>query len=646
MHIRLRSSLFLSLCLSVPGTLLAEDAKPIPTGKPTTTQANDGQVKINMQETNIRSFIEWIAKATGKNFIIDPRVTGKVTVISNESMSPQDAYRVFLSVLQVHGFSAVEGEGGTVKVIPDANAKQSGLPLVDDDKLNDDQQVIRVIRTRHVPAAQLVNILRPLVPQVGHLAAYPDSNALIISDRASNISQLLKLIAEVDQAGQFEIDVIPLRYANAKDISAMIPNLVPQGGAAEGVSKLNVSVDERTNSVLISGDPSKRGQLRAVIQDLDRPGNLARDTRVVYLHYLKASELAQVLQNVAGSLQKQNKDAGMNGAEVSIQANDTTNALVISAPPSIMTTIDGVIHQLDVRRAQVLVEAVIVEVSNKKVNEMGVQWNTGDSALNGNGIFGGTRSAGSIFDKFPGDPVNLPQGLSLGFYHNGSLTALVRALSTDDAVNILSTPNLVTLDNEEGKIVVGQNVPFVTGSSTSASNPSTNPFQTIERQDVGITLKIKPQINEGDSVTLNVYQEISSVANDTSAADIVTNKRSIETRVLIKDGATLVLGGLISDEHRDAGDKVPFFSRIPVLGWLFRSDRKVVDKKNLMVFIKPSIINDFTYADQLTRGKYDFIRHQQLNYADDNLEKQAPALPKDFNASEPSLKLPRPVKLD
>lgn len=634
---RAPSCLLLSLCLLFPFTLAHADEKPVAAEAP----AASSDVKINMQDTNIRSFIEWIAKTTGKNFIIDPRVTGKVTVISNESMKPEEAYRVFLSVLQVHGFSAIESESA-VKVIPDANAKQSGVPLVDDDKLNDDQQVVRVIRTQHVPATQLVNILRPMVPQVGHLAAYPDSNALIISDRASNISQLLKLISEIDRAGQFEIDVIPLKFANAKELSSMLGTLVPQGGGAEGSSKMNVSVDERTNSILISGDPSKRQQLRDVLANLDRPGNIIRDTQVIYLHYLKASEVAQILQNVATSLQKQDKDVGISGAEISIQANDTTNALVISAPPAIMKTVEGVVQRLDIRRAQVLVEAVIVEVSDNKVNELGVQWKTSDGAIGGDGFYGGFKSSlkGNTVDTFPGGtPPKLDAGLSLGFYSNGSLRALIRTLSTDDSMNILSTPNLVTLDNEEGKIVVGQNVPFVTGSSTSASNPSTNPFQTIERQDVGITLKIKPQINEGDSVTLNVYQEISSVTNDTSAADIVTNKRSVETRVLIKDNMTLVLGGLISDEVRDSGDKVPFLGKIPIIGQLFRSDRKEVNKKNLMVFIKPTIINDFDHADQLTEGKYNFIRERQLRYADQDIAKGVPTLPERINSAEKELKI-------
>ncbi|WP_443190683.1 type II secretion system secretin GspD [Pseudomonas indica] len=643
---RILPYLLLSLCLASP-IASAEEDRPADAVPEQQDGQVDSHVKINMQDTNIRSFIEWIAKATGKNFIIDPRVTGKVTVISNEAMTPEEAYRVFLSVLQVHGFSAIEADSA-VKVIPDANAKQSGVPLVDDDRLNDDQQVVRVIRSEHVPATQLVNILRPMVPQVGHLAAYPDSNALIISDRASNINQLLKLVAEIDKAGQFEIDVIPLKFANAKELSGMLGNLTPQGGGQEGATKVSISVDERTNSVLISGDPSKRQQLRDVLTSLDKPGNLIRDTRVLYLHYLKASEVAQVLQNVASSIQKQDKDVGVSSAEISIQASDTTNALVISAPPAIMATIEGVVERLDIRRAQVLVEAVIVEVSTNKVNELGVQWKTSDGAVGGDGLFGGFKSSlkGNAIDSFPGKDMALDAGLSMGFYNNGSLRALIRMLSTDDSMNILSTPNLVTLDNEEGKIVVGQNVPFVTGSSTSASNPSTNPFQTIERQDVGITLKIKPQINEGDSVTLNVYQEISSVTSDTSAADIVTNKRSIETRVLIKDNMTLVLGGLISDEVRDSGDRVPFLSKIPIIGKLFRSDRKEVSKKNLMVFIKPTIINDFEHADQLTEGKYNFIRDRQLRYAEQDVPAGTPTLPDRLNSAKKELEIRNTVPLN
>ncbi len=637
MPIRISLIILCALFIFSPQQSYAEDTPP----------QEAGEIKINMQDTNIRSFIEWIAKETGKNFIIDPRVTGKVTVISNETMTPEEAYRVFLSVLQVHGFSAIESESA-VKVIPDANAKQSGVPLVDDNQLNGDQQVVRVIRTEHVPATQLVNILRPMVPQVGHLVAYPDSNALIISDRASNINQLLKLVVEIDRAGQFEIDVIPLKFSNAKEVSAILSSLASQSGGQEGASKMNIAVDERTNSVLISGDPSKRQQLRDVLANLDRPGSLVRDTRVTYLHYLKASEVAQILQNIATSIQKQDKDIGISGADISIQANDTTNALVISAPPGIMETIDSVVKRLDIRRAQVLVEAVIVEVSTNKLNELGVQWKTSNSALTGDGLFGGIKSSlkGNSIDSLPDSPLKLDAGLTLGFFSNGSLRSLVRALATDDSMNILSTPNLVTLDNEEGKIVVGQNVPFVTGSSTSASNPSTNPFQTIERQDVGITLKIKPQINEGDSVTLNVYQEISSVSTDTGAADIVTNKRSIETRVLIKDNMTLVLGGLISDEVRDSGDKVPFLGKIPVVGRLFRSDRKEIAKKNLMVFIKPTIINDFDHASQLTEGKYNFIRDRQLRYDTEESIQGKPTLPKQLNSSNNELKINNTIPLD
>ncbi|WP_407362467.1 type II secretion system secretin GspD [Pseudomonas luteola] len=591
-----------------------------------------GKVKINMQDTNIRSFIEWIAKTTGKNFIIDPRVAGKVTVISSEPMQPDEAYRVFLSVLQVHGFSAIESKDA-IKILPDANARQIGVPLVEDSRINDDQQIVRVIRTKYVPATQLINILKPMAPQAAYLAAYPDSNALIISDRASNISQLLKLITEIDQAGQYEIDVVPLKHASAKDLSAMLGSLVPPS-SQDSAAKVSISIDERTNSVLISGDSSKRQQIKQVLRNLDRPGNKLRDTQVIYLHYLKASEIAQLLQSITGSIQKQDKDVGVTNTEISIQANDTTNALVVSAPPVIMQTVNNVVDKLDIRRAQVLVEAVIVEVSENRVNNLGVQWQTSTPGSNGNGIYAGvTSSIGGI--GLAGSSLSATNGgLNLGFYSSGSLRTLVHLLSADDSVNILSTPNLVTLDNEEGKIVVGQNVPFVTGSSTSASNPSTNPFQTIERQDVGITLKIKPQINEGDSVTLNVYQEISSLSTDTSAADIVTNKRSIETRVLIKDNMTLVLGGLISDETRKAGDKVPFMGRIPIIGRLFRSDRKEASKKNLMVFIKPTIINDFAYGEKLTEGKYNFIRDRQLRYIENDINSSSPVLPDHINNSQ------------
>ncbi|MBU2708274.1 type II secretion system secretin GspD [Zooshikella marina] len=580
----------------------------------TDTEVSSEAVTINMQDTDIRTFIKWIAERTAKNFVIDPRVKGKINVISHEALTPEEAYQVFLSVLQVHNFTAVT-TGQVIKIIPDTQAKHSALPMIDQSPSSPqhDQMVVRVLKPKNIAADKLASLLKPFIPQSGLLVAYPESNALILSDRIANIDQLLKIIQHIDQQGGLDVEIITLKHAEAKAIVGILTNLVPKGGGANTSQALGVSfaADDRTNSILLVGEQVKKQQLKNVIALLDKPQTGSGDTEVVYLYYLKASEVAPILQNLAGGFKKEQKDIGIERAEISIQANDSTNALVITAPPPLMAKFKSVVRKLDIRRAQVMVEALIVEVGEETSHELGIQWNTSPGALNNEGVFGGTRNPLNnieSLDVFPGDPVSLGSGLSLGIYHNGSLRALVRALQSDDAVNILSTPTVSTLDNETAKITVGQNVPFVTGRSTSESSSTSNPFQTIERKDVGIQLEITPQINEGDAVTLEVFQEISSVTDSTQASDIITNQRSIKTRVLVESGTVLVIGGLISDEQEEDEVKVPFLGDLPVIGYLFKSERTKQSKRNLMVFLRPTIIQNKKQVKHITQTRYQNLK--------------------------------------
>ncbi len=571
------------------------------------------EARINIKGGDLLTFIRWVAKETGRTFIIDPRVKGKITVVSQKTLETEEIYQLFLSVLQVHGYAVID-EGGIGKVVPAVMAREGGVSLSQRDNLKGDKLAVVVRDLVNINAQQVIPAIRPLMPQSGHLTAMAGGNALIMVGTAQVLDQVNSIVDRLDKAPELELDVIKLQYASVKDVLNTVKEIAQSLTTNTGSQvqyKLTVSADERTNSLILAGDSQYRDKLRQLITILDSSKSGADNTRVIYLHYQTASQLVPVLQSLSGSLKGIEEQAAEQNIKVSIQANDTSNALIVTAPPGLMNTIERVVQQLDLRRVQVLVEAVIVEVSDRDINNMGVQWNTADTDLNGEGWYGGTRNGistlGSL-DTFPGDPVALGSGLSLGFYHNGSLRALIRALKTSDNANILSTPSLVTLDNEQAEIIVGQNIPFVTGSTTSASNDTNNPYQTYERKDVGIKLTVKPRVNEGDAVSLEIYQEISSVGDANGARDIVTNQRSIKTRVLVDDGRTLVLGGLISEEERKSHDGVPLLSDIPVLGNLFRSKKVQKEKRNLIVFLKPTILRDEISAEQASMDRYQRIQ--------------------------------------
>ncbi|VAW91801.1 General secretion pathway protein D [hydrothermal vent metagenome] len=607
-----------ALTLLIAGQSLAVSAPSVSAKNVAVDNTAKQTYTLNFVDADINALINAVSRITGINFIIDPRVKGKVTIISNKEMPSEDVYQVFLSVLKVHGFAAVVGANVT-KIVPEVNAKQDAIPFMNKRFYNGgDAFVTRVIEVRYIDAAQLVPILRPLVPQRGHLAAYPASNVLVISDSAANIMRLEKIIRRIDQATSDEVEVIPLEHATATEVVRIMQQLASLNPKQK--KSINVIADDRTNSVLLGGPRASRVRTRALISHLDTPLEFSGNTHVIYLRNAVAKDMVPVLTGVSKSILtvgKGKKTATSSVGGIVIEAHESTNSLVISAPANVVRSLKTVIQRLDIRRAQVLVEAVIAEVSEESTRELGVQWAGGGSnSRQPVGLINfdnGYSAANLLLDTPP-----VASGLSLGvgdFIGTSRIGALIRALSADVGTNILSTPSLVTIDNKEAEIVVGQNVPFITGAFSGpgggGANP-TNPFTTIQRQDVGLTLKIKPQINEGNSIKLDVQQEVSSLSPSTVGADLITNKRSIKTTVMVEDGGIVVLGGLIEETLREDEQRVPVLGDIPILGLLFRYNKTTKVKTNLMVFIHPQIMKDAAMLKSLTNDKYNFIRAKQL----------------------------------
>ena len=621
--------------LLMAGSLLVATAVPLLL--PTTAAAQQAaarsggqQITPSFKDADITQVIEAVSAATGKNMIIDPRVRAQVTMLSSTPMSPAAFYEAFLALLSVHGFVAVEN-GGIVKVIPDANARQ--LPANDLPgrvSATSDEIVTQIVAVRNVSAAQLVPILRPLIPQYGHLAAYPSSNILIISDRANNVNRMLRIIRRIDEAGGSDIEVVQLQNASAGEIVRIVSALTQAQAQAEGgAPSVRLVADDRSNSVLVSGDATLRLRAKALIAHLDTPLDNGGDTQVRYLRYADAEKIAGKLKEQLSAATAAPAAAAGAAAladkSTAIWAEPETNALVITAPPKTMRSLMTIVDKLDIRRAQVLVEAIIVEVSADKSAELGVNWVAADAD--------GDIPAGGFIEPVGGisvvdlaravdNPASLttvPRGTTIGIGRlNGTginFAAMIRALRGDSNTNIIATPSIVTMDNQEAQIKVAQEVPFVTGQFTNTggnNGGSVNPFQTIQRQEVGTILKITPQINEGDSVMLKIEQESSSIAASASGAvDLVTNKRTINTNVLIEDGGTIVLGGLISDSQTGGEQRVPFLGRIPIIGEAFKTRSAKKTKTNLMVFIKPRILRDGTDTAIETNQKYNYMREQQ-----------------------------------
>ena len=609
--------------------------------------SSSSKVTLNFNATDINAVISAVSEMTGRNFIVDPRVKGKVTVISHRALKSSEIYQVFLSVLKVHGFAAIPGNNVT-KIVPEVNAKQDAITTGSRSIPLSDEFITQVLEIKNVDAAQLVPILRPLVPQRGHLAAYPASNVLVISDSAANIRRLKKIIGSIDQATGDEIEVVSLQHASASEVVRIIQQLSSQDPKKK---KNNLIADDRTNSVLLGGNKASRLRVKALIAHLDTPVDVGGSTQVVYLRNAVAKDLVPVLTGVSKSVgkRKKGKKASTAATNISIQADENTNALVITAPPDVFRSLRAVIRRLDIRRAQVLVEAIIAEVSISSSQEFGIQWAADSTGKNAIGLVSFGLGSSSLTGLLS-DPPSLGSGLNLGVGNlegTNRVGALISALSSDGKSNILSTPSLLTLDNEEAEIVVADNVPFVTGSfsgtGTGGSTPS-NPFQTIQREDVGLTLRITPQINEGNAIKLDVEQEVSSVSASAQAVDLITSKRSLKTNVIVDDGQMIVLGGLIKEDFQDNEQRVPLLGDIPLLGYFFRYNTTTKIKTNLMVFLQPTILKDAALTSSHTGDKYNFIRGQQLDLRKEGFrladEEESPLLAevKEF------MRLPPPYK--
>ncbi|CAM9125341.1 type II secretion system secretin GspD [Acinetobacter pseudolwoffii] len=643
--------------------------------------------KINLRDADLTAFINEVADITGKNFAVDPRVRGNVTVISNKALNKNEVYDLFLGVLNVNGVVAIPS-GNTIKLVPDSNVKSSGIPYDARSRASGDQIVTRVLWLENTNPNDLIPALRPLMPQFAHLAAVPGTNALIVSDRANNIYQLETIIRNLDGTGQNDMEAVSLQSSQAEEMIELIESMTATGAAKDvRGSRVRVIADTRTNRIIIKGDPTTRKRLRQMIETLDVPAaDRLGGLKVFRLKYASAKNLAEILQGLvtgqavnsssnstgtssgSSSLSSNNSlsnnnssntsgnntssaiqlNTGMNAEQggissfsangVSIIADATQNSLVVKADPQLMREIESAINQLDIRRQQVLIEAAIIEVEGTDADQLGVQWALGDIS-SGIGLINfdnfGTSlknvAAGYLTGGGAGAASTVGAGTSLvlGDYREGSdgsrrlYGALIQALKESTKSNLLSTPSIVTMDNEEAYIVVGENVPFVTGSVSTGAAGVANPYTTIERKDVGVTLKVVPHIGEDGTVRLEVEQEVSAVNRDRGQAqDLVTSKRAIKTSILAENGQTIVLGGLISDNTSYGRQAVPGLGAIPGLGRLFRSEGKSNQKRNLLIFIHPTIVGDKNEVSKLTQQRYSQLYSLQLALdADGNFAK-------------------------
>ncbi len=625
-------------------------------------------ITLNFVNADIPSVVKAIGEHTKKNFIIDPRVTGNMNIISQTPVSKDVAYQILLSALRVHGFAAVE-ERGVVKIVPEQDAKTAGTVIDRGTQLSGDRIVTQVFQLQNESAAQLATVLRPLVAPNNFIGAYPGNNTLVITDYAENVKRIARIITSIDVPTSADLQTIKLEYASAVDVGNLITRLMPEinpnPSNPGALPKLAIGIEPRSNSLIVRGDtPALVTRVKAMVASIDTPSAANGNIHVVYLRNAEASKLAETLRGLLSGASASTSVASANtsisaasGASAqpvsaqinsNIQAHPSTNSLVITAPDHVYNSLRGVIDKLDVRRAQVHVEALVVEVSTSVAAEFGIQWQD-LSGLNRGGaqVIGGTNFGGSGQNIIgaSGNITSVGAGLNIGVVRgtvrvNGldilSLGALARALEADSKNNVLSTPNILTLDNEEAKIVVGQNVPFVTGSYAQTNTAVNSPFQTIERRDVGLTLRVTPQVTEGGTVKLKVFQEVSSVVpstNSVRSADLITNKRSVENTVLADDGQIIVIGGLIQDDTKNNDSKVPILGDIPYLGNLFKFQSRTREKTNLMIFLRPYVLRDGKAANQLTGERYDYIRNEQGNAIRDS----ASLLPPSGGAQLPPL---------
>jgi len=675
-------------------------AKGVPAASPLGNQP----VQLNFVDADIQAVVRALSRSTGQQFLVDPRVKGTLTLVSEGEVPAHRAYDMLLAALRMQGFSVVD-VGGVSQVVPEADAKLLGGPIYSADRPAQGGMLTRTFRLQYENAVNLIPVLRPIVSPNNPINAYPGNNTVVITDYAQNLDRVATLIASIDTPSAIDTDLVTIQNGIASDIASMVSELLDSPGN-DPTQKIVVLGDPRSNSIIIrSGSPERTQLARELIYKLDNAQSNPSNLHVVYLRNAQAGKLAQALRGLltgesdsgdgkgdptramlsnggmnsnssqngqastqsgggtsssgtgsatSGSSSAQGARTGtasqgsdqsvaFSAGGVTIQADATTNTLLISAPDPLYRNLREVIDQLDQRRAQVVIESLIVEVSEDDANEFGVQWQAGNLA--GNSVIGGVNLGGTNLVSTAKNSIDvLPQGLSLGLVKGAvnipgvgqvmDLKVLARALKTKGGSNVLSTPNLLTLDNEVASIFVGQTIPFVSGQYvTSGSSSSNNPFQTIQREEVGLKLNVRPQISEGGTVKLDIYQEVSTVDDRASAAaaGTVTNKRAIDTSILLDDGQIMVLGGLLQDGYTQTNDGVPFLSSIPGIGALFRHERRETNKTNLMVFLRPYIIRDGAAGRSITLNRYDFIRRAQGSLQPERSwampDMQAPQLP-------------------
>jgi len=594
---------------------------------------------LNFNDTDILEVINFVNKITEKTIIVDPRVKGRIKIMSSKALTVDEVYAVVRTALEVHDFTLVE-VGGIVRIVPIKDARTSPTSVNRASRGDDSEFVTQVIQLKNIAAAKVIPVLRPLVPQNSHLAAYDPSNAIVITDTTANIMRMREVIDKIDRAALPITEVVQLKYADAE---AMVTTLEKLRGAdqktAPTSNKLVMVADTRNNAILLTGEDVKRNKIKRLIRQLDQPQRQSGNVRVVYLEYADAKEVATVLTKVVQNMSKigpgggKSKGSSSASAKATVEADEATNALLITASKDILDSLLSVVSRLDIRRAQVLVEAIIVDLNVSDGAEVGVEWLFANQDA---GVFGGSSQGaetglgvaqglltGSTDDN--GDSTvlgSLAQGIAgragqtLGVASDGrdAFTAILTALRGNSKANILSTPSLLTMDNQEATISVGQNVPFRTGSFTStgnSSNPS-NPFTTIQRENVGISLTVTPQVNEGDKVLLNISQEVSSLSDGVAgSADLITNQSNISTQILASDGQMVVLGGLIREDIQDSERRVPILGSIPILGNFFKFQSTDYKKANLMVFLRAKIIRDDETLYGATAEKYRMIQDSQ-----------------------------------
>ncbi|NRB41348.1 MAG: type II secretion system secretin GspD [Pseudomonadales bacterium] len=594
---------------------------------------------LNFKDTDIKDLIKFVADATGYTVIIDPKVKAKINVISSHAVNEDELYNLFLKVLQVHGYAAVRN-GDVVRIIQDKKARTSSVPVLHgSQRINNPEFITQIIDLKNVNATKLIPVLRPLVPQQGHMAAYVDTNSIIVSDTADNVAKIRKIVESIDRSPHKDMEILRLKHASAEDTVRILTQILkPQAGDKKAAADAHALVaDKRSNSIIINGTLQIRQKIKKLIKKLDTPLQTTGNAKVLYLRHASAKDLAPVLSKVSQNMAKMGGDGKAKGSAsvkaASIEADEASNSLIITAQPDVMEGLTALIKRLDIAREMVMVEAIIVEVLNDNGKALGFDWMV---AGEGKG-FGGANTTGALGalgsnpDALTGTGNDQLEGLAaalsqvtggylgaLDFSSGGnSFAAILTALESNGETNILSTPSLMTLDNNEASIVVGQEVPFVTGSYTSTGNSGSNPgnpFQTVERENVGITLNVTPHVNEGNDITLDITQIVSGIAqSSTPAGGIITNERKIETTVRVNNGDTIVLGGLLRDDVQEKVTKVPILGDIPLLGRLFKSSFTQVTKTNLMIFIRPTIVNSSAKSLEVTKKSYDDIRATQTS---------------------------------